>query len=586
MATQVSQPRLGKITAAERAAPAEPQVVRFDAHQRIQHFLMMSSFIVLALTGLPQRFSELAVSQWWVDTLGGLETVRTIHRIAAIVMLSDCAYHIGYLIYRIGVQRKFGCFRMVPTPKDLTDAIGTVRYFLGLAQEKPKFDRFNYLEKFDYWAVFWGVAIIGGSGLILMFPVIATSVLPGEAVSVALILHADEAILATGWIIIMHMFNVHFAPWVFPFNPAIFTGKMSAKRYAEDHPLEWVSLQKPQDSGAEDVRGTVTRDSGECGGNRRGFALADRARALVAFSQKKARVMTDHPLVPLVVVVGIVMAGPLGWSSGSNGGSSPTLDTTPTPTPVLVVSHEPDTKPTPSAEPAPPGPAALAHKTTVLEEFLCTNCHGTNSGWLMPEDCTVSQDQACESCHAREQEPGPVTVHMVPGDTATNELCTLCHGDPDQFVPRAVAPHVGPDASCSSCHYDQPAEPPADHEGRSVATCTVCHETSTLFAQPVAHTVEGWQECSFCHAVDRLAPLEDGHNDIPDTECVQCHDTSHSPPLPRTYMLDYADTVGGCASCHSQSQLSPPVAHESARDDALCTLCHSPGDTSTIPSPH
>jgi formate dehydrogenase subunit gamma len=584
MATQVSQRRLGKIIAAERTAPAETQVVRFDAHQRIQHFLMMSSFIVLALTGLPQRFSELAVSQWWVDILGGLETVRTIHRIAAVVMLSDCAYHIGYLIYRIGVQRKFGCFRMIPTPKDLTDAIGTVRYFLGLAKEKPKFDRFNYLEKFDYWAVFWGIVIIGGSGLILMFPVIATSVLPGEVVSVALVLHADEAILATGWILIMHMFNVHLAPWVFPFNPAIFTGRMSAKRYAEDHPLEWASMQGAKHAGAEDVPGTVA-PAGARSSDQSRSARANWTRTLASSLQSRARAMRQNPLVPLVIVVGLVMAGPLGWSSGHNGGVPLVSESTPTPTPTPVASRGPDATPTPPAEPVPSGPAALAHKATVLEEFLCTNCHGANSGWLMPEDCT-SQNQACESCHAPVREPGPVTVHMVPGDTATNELCTLCHGAADQFALHVVAPQVGPDASCSSCHHDQPSEPPADHEGRSVATCTVCHDTSTLLAQPVGHTVEGWQECSFCHAADRLAPLEGGHNEIPDSECVQCHDTAHAPPLPRTYMLDYADTVGGCASCHSQDRLSPPVAHETARDEALCTLCHSPGDTSAITAPH
>jgi formate dehydrogenase subunit gamma len=235
MATQISRQYPGARAAAlrplseEQSASGEAQAVRFDAHQRIQHFLMMSSFIVLALTGLPQRFSELGLSQWWVETLGGLQTVRTIHRVAAFVMLGDCVYHVTYLFSRIAVQRQYGCFRMVPTFKDLSDAVQTVRYFLGLATEKPKFGRFNYLEKFDYWAVFWGIAIIGGSGLILLFPVAITRVLPGEAVSVALVIHADEAILAVGWILVMHMFNVHLAPWVFPFNPAIFTGKLSAR---------------------------------------------------------------------------------------------------------------------------------------------------------------------------------------------------------------------------------------------------------------------------------------------------------------------------------------------------------------------
>ena len=225
--------------ARSRARVAIQSVVRFDEHQRIQHVLMMSSFITLALTGLPQKFSDLSVSQWWVSTLGGLEMVRIIHRTAGIIMLSDCMYHLAYLVYRMGFQGRMGPLRMLPTPKDGIDMAQTIFYFLGLQERKPKFDRFNYIEKFDYWAVFWGIAMIGTSGLLLMFPVLATQLLPGQVLPIAITIHSDEAILAVGWILIVHMFNVHLAPWVFPFSPAIFTGKMTAHQCAEDHPLEW-----------------------------------------------------------------------------------------------------------------------------------------------------------------------------------------------------------------------------------------------------------------------------------------------------------------------------------------------------------
>jgi cytochrome b subunit of formate dehydrogenase len=220
--------------------------VRFDAHQRLQHVFMMSSFIILALTGLPQKFSDLSLSRWWVDTLGGLETVRVIHRTAGVVMLSDCLYHLGYLAYRVGLQRRLGPLRMVPSLKDARDVAQTLLYFLGLQPEKPKFDRFSYLEKFDYWAVFWGIVMIGGSGLLLMFPVLAVRFLSGQVLPVAITVHSDEAILAVGWILVVHMFNVHLAPWVFPFNPAIFTGKMTARRCAEEHPLEWERMMSAE----------------------------------------------------------------------------------------------------------------------------------------------------------------------------------------------------------------------------------------------------------------------------------------------------------------------------------------------------
>ncbi len=231
-----------RLAEAPQTSARAGSVVRFDPHQRVQHALMMSSFIILALTGLPQKFSGLGLSQWWVQALGGLEIVRTIHRTAGFIMLSDCLYHLGYLTYRMGVQRQLGPLRMLPGPHDLRDAFQTILYFLGVAPAKPRFDRFSYLEKFDYWAVFWGIFMIGGSGLMLVFPVLATRVLPGQVIPVAIVIHSDEAILAVGWILVVHMFNVHLAPWVFPFNPAIFTGKLTTHQCAEDHPLEWERL--------------------------------------------------------------------------------------------------------------------------------------------------------------------------------------------------------------------------------------------------------------------------------------------------------------------------------------------------------
>ena len=243
MATDLKLLPPASARAAAATTVAEERVVRFDVHQRIQHFLMMSSFIALALTGLPQKFSDIGISQWWVSSLGGLETVRVIHRTAGLTMLADCVYHLAYLSYRIGVQRRLGPLGMIPTPKDMLDAARSILYYLGLTPEKPAFGRYTYLEKFDYWAVFWGIAMIGTTGLILMFAVDAAHIVSGGGISAALTVHGDEAVLAVGWIAVVHLFNVHLAPWAFPMNRAIFTGKMSAARYAEEHPLEWRRLQ-------------------------------------------------------------------------------------------------------------------------------------------------------------------------------------------------------------------------------------------------------------------------------------------------------------------------------------------------------
>ena len=236
-------PAAGVAGRRQTAQAAEATVVRFDTHQRIQHFLMMSSFIVLALTGLPQKFSDLGLSQWWVATLGGLETVRIIHRAAGLTMLADCLYHLAYLSYRIGVQRRLEPLGMIPTPKDARDAAGSIFYYLGLTAEKPKYGRYSYLEKFDYWAVFWGIAMIGTTGLVLMFAVDTARIVSGEGISVALVVHGDEALLAVGWIAVVHLFNVHLAPWAFPMNRSIFTGRVNAARYAEEHPLDRQRLE-------------------------------------------------------------------------------------------------------------------------------------------------------------------------------------------------------------------------------------------------------------------------------------------------------------------------------------------------------
>ena len=223
----------------EPAGAEGPDIARFDLHQRIQHILMFTSFTVLAATGLPQKFHEFGPSQWLIASLGGIEMTQTIHHIAAFVMLFDCLYHGLYIVRGVLQKKDINPFRMIPTPKDFADAIQMFLYFLGVSTRKPKFDRYSYLEKFDYWAVFWGIFIIGGSGIVLLFPVQITKLLPGQIVPVALAAHSDEAVLAVGWIFLVHLFYAHLAPAIFPFNTSIFTGRVPRERYKEEHPLDY-----------------------------------------------------------------------------------------------------------------------------------------------------------------------------------------------------------------------------------------------------------------------------------------------------------------------------------------------------------
>ncbi len=220
----------------------EEKITRFDIHQIIQHAGLMVSFILLVLTGLPLKFHNWAISQWWVALWGGVEITRSIHHFAAWVIVIVCFYHLLYLSYNLLILKRPFPVKMVPTSQDFVILYKELQYFVGLTKERPKYDRFNWREKFDYWAIFWGMPVMAGSGFILMYPVLVTKFLPGWTVPVALVAHSDEAMLALVWIFMVHIFFNHFTPGVFPINTSIFTGKVRKERYQEEHPLEYERL--------------------------------------------------------------------------------------------------------------------------------------------------------------------------------------------------------------------------------------------------------------------------------------------------------------------------------------------------------
>ncbi|MBI4266986.1 MAG: cytochrome b/b6 domain-containing protein [Chloroflexi bacterium] len=224
-------------------------ITRFDVHQVIQHAGLMVSFILLVVTGLPLKFSDLGISQWWIGLWGGIGNTRTVHHLAAYLMVGVCLYHIGYLGYTIAVLKRPFPVKMIPTGQDFVKLFQELLYFAGLRKERPAYDRFNWREKFDYWAIFWGMPVMAGSGFILMYPVFVTKFLPGWVVPAALIAHSDEAVLALIWIFMVHIFFNHFTPGVFPMSTSMFTGKVSKERYRHEHPLEYARLMAT--SGAE-----------------------------------------------------------------------------------------------------------------------------------------------------------------------------------------------------------------------------------------------------------------------------------------------------------------------------------------------
>jgi len=172
-----------------------------------------------------------------VELMGGIYVVRIIHRVSATLLTLGVLYHVLFGVYRLLVKR--ARFDMLPRLKDVRDLIGNLAYFLGLKKERPRFDRFNYIEKFEYWAVLWGMTVMAVTGLLMWFPVIATRLFPGVVVPSAKAMHSGEALLAISAVILWHMYNAHLSPRVFPFNLTIFTGRQSAHEMMSEHPLEY-----------------------------------------------------------------------------------------------------------------------------------------------------------------------------------------------------------------------------------------------------------------------------------------------------------------------------------------------------------
>jgi cytochrome b subunit of formate dehydrogenase len=222
-----------------------PYVRRFSPVNIRIHLIIIVTFLLLALTGLPLKFHDAVWAQQLMNLLGGVASSRLIHRIAAIGTFGYLLFHLVNLFIRWSVRHERGLFwgpnSMVPQPKDIADIFANFRYFLYLGK-RPGSDRWNYIEKFDYLAVFWGVMIIGLSGLMLWLPMFFTSFLPGWTINAAYVIHSDEALLATGFIFIFHFFHTHLRPETFPMDTVIFTGKMSLERFKSERPLEYQRL--------------------------------------------------------------------------------------------------------------------------------------------------------------------------------------------------------------------------------------------------------------------------------------------------------------------------------------------------------
>lgn len=216
---------------------------RFTVVQRTQHILLASSFTVLVLTGFPLRFADVGWTHYSLMLFGGFDGARIAHRVAGVTMILNWVWHLGFLLYRWKkTSFKFEAWTMWPRVKDVTDLFDTVKYGLGLRKDPPQFERFQFREKFDYFADIWGTIVMGASGLILWFPTAIGNWLPDLAFGMSYIAHSYEGLLAMMAIIVWHFYNAHFNPDMFPMNPAWLTGKLTESEMAREHALEKARL--------------------------------------------------------------------------------------------------------------------------------------------------------------------------------------------------------------------------------------------------------------------------------------------------------------------------------------------------------
>lgn len=231
---------------------------RWNIHHRIVHFGIYAPFIVCALTGLPIKFHHKAWAESLASFFGGGDRLLQWHLVAGILIFITCGYHLAYsAIWAVKNRDKLE-IPMLPWSKGTWTALKQYfSYQLGRSDEHPKFGRYQWKEMFDYWAVFWGMFMIGGSGLLMWFPEFTFQYFPKWFVDAYRWAHSDEAVLAVTFIFTWHFYNVHFQPDFFPMSWVWWNGKISEETMELEHGLELEMLKENQEK-ANQVSTTVT----------------------------------------------------------------------------------------------------------------------------------------------------------------------------------------------------------------------------------------------------------------------------------------------------------------------------------------
>ncbi len=229
-------------------SPRPERIRRFTPRHIANHWIMLVTFLGLVVTGMPQKFPAEAWAKGVVLIIGGVERVRFIHHLLGTIMALQLVWHLAEGVWLHLVRRLD--MPMIPKLADAKDFMQQIRFNVGLAGEPPRMDRYGFAEKLEYLALVWGTAVMVLTGLLLLYPVRWSSLFPGEWILAAKAAHGGEAILAFLAILTWHVYFVHIRHW----NTAIFTGKLEAEAYAEEHPLELARLRRGEQSAPAAIR--------------------------------------------------------------------------------------------------------------------------------------------------------------------------------------------------------------------------------------------------------------------------------------------------------------------------------------------
>jgi len=541
----------------DNAMHAQQTYLRFQVSQRIEHALLILSFGTLGLTGLIQRYAGNQAAETLIVLLGGIELVRIIHRVAAILLAGQSIYHVLALIHKVFVMRVE--MTMLPGLKDIIDAIDVVRHNLGLTQDHPKLPRYNFTEKAEYWAMIWGTIVMGLTGFMLWNPIITTRLLPGEIIPAAKAAHSAEALLAVLAIFVWHFYNVHLKS----LNKAIFTGKMTRRQMHEEHGAELEQIE-----------------TGRL-----------RPRPNLEALRRRERIFLPAALVLTILGIAFFAWFATGEKTAIATLPSPVtqvpafapLPTTPVPTPVGGINN------------AKIG-AAIKHAVAGMEK--CDTCHGPKGIQPAPADHVDRPVESCLVCH----QPAPgAGAAPTAGQTGLGGAKAIPHGITEATY-----------KDCVTCHGQGKLKPgPVSHAAFTNESCTICHKPAPPTATPVAgatpkpaaggpkaipanHDLANatYKDCTVCHGQGKLKPAPANHASYTAETCATCHQPAATgaptagatpgaagQPAAAAKPVNHSvtsDMFKNCATCHGKDGMKPSPDNHASFTNEVCTTCHKP----------